>query len=221
MRSAPGFFDFDDRLRRLSDLGDQLEAYGRVVDFESFRPELERALAYSSGSHGGRPPYDPVMILKVLVIQTANNVSDEGTEFLINDRLSFMRFLGLGLSDRVPDARTIWLARERLTKAGAINALFERFDAMLRDAGYIAMSGQIPGSSPRTDSSLIAAPKQRKTKEEKDDIRAGRIPDAWKDKPAKLRQKDRDARWTVKFSKAKPREDGTVPPVDIAIPAFG
>lgn len=68
MRSAPSFFEFDDRLRRLSDLGDQLEAYGRVVDFESFRPELERALAYSSGSHGGRPPYDPVMILKVLVI---------------------------------------------------------------------------------------------------------------------------------------------------------
>lgn len=215
MRSAPGFFDFDDRLRRLSDLGDQLEAYGRVVDFEPFRPELERALAYSSGTHGGRPPYDPVMMLKVLVIQTANNLSDERTEFLINDRLSFMRFLGLGLSDRVPDARTIWLFRERLTKAGAINALFERFDAMLRDAGYIAMSGQI------VDSSLIAAPKQRNTKEEKDDIRAGRIPDAWKDKPAKLRQKDRDARWTVKFSKAKPREDGTVPPVDIAIPTFG
>jgi transposase, IS5 family len=215
MGSAPGFFDFDDRLRRLSDLGDQLEAYGRLVDFEAFRPELDKALAYTSGAHGGRPPYDPVMMLKVLVIQTANNLSDERTEFLINDRLSFMRFLGLGLSDRVPDARTIWLFRERLTKAGAIKTLFERFDTMLRDAGYIAMSGQI------VDSTLVAAPKQRNTKEEKDDIKAGRIPDAWKDRPAKLRQKDRDARWTVKFSKAKPREDGTVPPVDIAIPTFG
>jgi IS5 family transposase len=162
-----------------------------------------------------RPPYDPVMMLKVLVIQTANNLSDERTEFLINDRLSFMRFLGLGLSDRVPDARTIWLFRERLTKAGAITTLFERFDTMLRDAGYIAMSGQI------VDSTLVAAPKQRNTKEEKDEIKAGRIPDAWKDRPAKLRQKDRDARWTVKFSKAKPREDGTVPSVDIAIPTFG
>jgi transposase, IS5 family len=215
MGSAPGFFDFDDRLRRLSDLGDQLEAYGRLVDFEAFRPELDKALAYTSGAHGGRPPYDPVMMLKVLVIQTANNLSDERTEFLINDRLSFMRFLGLGLSDRVPDARTIWLFRERLTKAGAIKTLFERFDTMLRDAGYIAMSGQI------VDSTLVAAPKQRNTKEEKDDLKAGRIPDAWKDRPAKLRQKDRDARWTVKFSKAKPREDGTVPPVDIAIPTFG
>ncbi|MGX5845424.1 transposase, partial [Mesorhizobium sp. ArgA1] len=78
----------------------------------------------TSGPHGGRPPYDPVMMLKVLVIQTANNLSDERTEFLINDRLSFMRFLGIGLSDRVPDARTIWLFRERLTTAGAIQALF-------------------------------------------------------------------------------------------------
>ena len=84
-------------------------------------------------------------------------MSDERTEFLINDRLSFMRFLGLGLSDRVPDARTIWLFRERLTKAGAIGALFERFDATLRQSGYIAMAGQI------VDASLIAAPRQRNT----------------------------------------------------------
>ena len=64
--------------------------------------------------------------------------SDERAEFLINDRLSFMRFLGLGLEDRVPDARTIWLFREKLTTAGAIKRLFEQFDAMLRQAGYIA-----------------------------------------------------------------------------------
>jgi transposase, IS5 family len=54
-----------------------------------------------------------------------------------------MRFLGLGLSDRVPDARTIWLFREKLTRAGAIKPLFDRFDAALRAAGYIAMGGQI------------------------------------------------------------------------------
>ena len=68
-------------------------------------------------------------MFKILVIQAANNLSDERAEFLINDRLSFMRFLGLGLSDRVPDARTIWLFREKLTRAGAIKALFNRFDA--------------------------------------------------------------------------------------------
>lgn len=138
-----GFFEVDERLARLSDLGDQLEAFSRAVDFEQFGPDLEVALAYADGSKGGRPPLDPVMMFKVLVIQTINTLSDERTEYLINDRLSFMRFLGLGLSDRVPDAKTIWLFRERLTKAGAISTLFARFDAMLGEAGYIPMSGQI------------------------------------------------------------------------------
>jgi IS5 family transposase len=214
MARQPGFFDVDERLRRLSDLGDQLEAYGRVVDFEMFRPELEAALSYSDGAKGGRPPCDPVLMFKILVIQTLNNLSDERTEFLINDRLSFMRFLGLGLGDRVPDATTIWLFRERLTKTGAIEGLFARFDNAVRAAGYIPMSGQI------IDASLVAAPRQRTTQDEKADIKAGRIPHEWSAKPARLRQKDRDARWTVKFSKAKPKEDGTRQ-VDIAVPVFG
>jgi transposase, IS5 family len=215
MRGQPGFFDVDDRLKRLSDLGDQLESFRSAVDFEMFRADLLAALDYSDGAQGGRPPFDPVMMFKILVIQATNNLSDERAEFLINDRLSFMRFLGLGLSDRAPDARTIWLFREKLTRAGAIKTLFERFDAALRAKGYIAMSGQI------VDASLIAAPKQRNTDEERKAIKDGRVPDGWKNKPAKLRQKDRDARWTIKFSKAKERPDGTKPPVDIAIPTFG
>ena len=136
MRRQAGFFDVDDRLKRLSDLGDQLEAFEAAVEFEAFRPELNAALTYSDGTQGGRPPFDPVMMFKILVIQTTNNLSDERAEFLINDRLSFMRFLGFGLSDRVPDARTIWLFREKLTKAGAIGPLFERFDATLRQSGF-------------------------------------------------------------------------------------
>jgi transposase, IS5 family len=100
MRGQPGFFDVDERLKRLSDLGDQLDAFQAAVDFELFRPELTAVLCYSEGSQGGRPPFDPVMMFKILVIQAANNLSDERTEFLINDRLSFMRFLGLSLSDR-------------------------------------------------------------------------------------------------------------------------
>jgi transposase, IS5 family len=119
------------------------------------------------------------------------------------------------LEDRVPDARTIWLFREKLTTAGAIKRLSEQFDAMLRQAGYIAMSGQI------VDASLVAAPRQRNTDDEKKAIKEGRIPLNWKAKPAKMRHKDRDARWTVKFTKAKPRQDGSTPPVDLAIPLFG
>ena len=215
MRGQPGFFDVDERLKRLSGLGDHLEAFSAAVDFEMFRAYLVAALAYSDGAQGGRPPFDPVMMFKILVIAATDNLSDERAEFLINDRISFMRFLGLSLSARVPDARTIWLFREKLTKAEAIEPLFARFDAALRASGFIAMSGQI------VDATLVAVPRQRNTIEEKKAIKEGRIPEDWKAKPAKLRQKDRDARWTVKFTKAKPKEDGSPPPCDLAIPVFG
>lgn len=169
MIRKPGFFDVDERLKRLSDLGDQLEAYAAAVDFEMFRADLDKALAYSDGTKGGRPPYDCVLMFKILIIQAQNNLSDDRAEFLISDRLSFMRFLGLGLQDKVPDAKTIWSFRERLTKARVIDALFARFDTALRDAGYIAMSGQI------VDSTLVAAPKQRNTNDEKQYIKEGRV----------------------------------------------
>jgi len=99
--------------------------------------------------------------------------------------------------DRAPEGRGDWEPRQ---------AAFA--------AGYLAMSGQI------VDATIVAAPKQRNTQAEKAAIKAGRIPDGWASRPAKLRQKDRDARWTVKFSKAKPREDGA-PQADLAVPAFG
>lgn len=166
----PSFFDVDERLARSSGLGDQLEAFSRTVDFEVFRPDLDKALAYSDGSKGGRPPFNPVLMFKILVIQTLNNLSDERTEYLINDRLSFMRFLGLGLSNRVPDAKTVWLFRERLSQAGA-----------LRDC----LSGLTrPCATP-----VICLCRARS--------------------------------WTLKFTKAKRQDGGTIPSMDLAIPFFG
>jgi len=210
----PGFFDIDERLRELSAKGDDLERIKGLVDFEIFRLDLEAAVPRADRSKGGRPPFDHVFMFKVLILQAMHALSDERCEYLIKDRLSFMRFLGLGLADPVPDGNTIWTFREALKKAKAIDALFCRFDEALRASGYLAMGGQI------IDATIIAAPKQRTTEEEKKAIKAGRIPNDWKDKPAKLRQKDRDARWTVKFTKAKPKGDGA-PQVDLAIPAFG
>jgi hypothetical protein len=123
------------------------------------------------------------------------------------------------LADAVPDANTIWTFREALTRARiggrpAIEVPFQAYEAALTKAGFLAMGGQI------IDVSIVAAPKQRNSDGEKRDIKADRIPEAWKDKPANLAQKDRDARWTVKWSKAKPSDDGS-PRVDLAVPAFG
>ena len=91
----------------------------------------------ADGSRGGRPPFDHVLMLKVLILQASHSLSDERTEFLIKDRLSFMRFLGLGLADPVPDANTIWTFREALTRATidgqpAIEGLFRAYEAALR-----------------------------------------------------------------------------------------
>ena len=112
MRGQAGFFDVDERLKELSAKGDDLERLASVVNFELFRADLARAVVRSDGAKGGRPPFDHVFMWKVLILQASHSLSDERTEFLIKDRLSFMRFLGLGLADPVPDANTIWTFRE-------------------------------------------------------------------------------------------------------------
>lgn len=216
MRGQAGFWDVDDRYARLSEAGDPLEKLNAVVPWEVFRKPLAKALKRSDGAKGGRPPYDAVLMFKIMVLQALYSLSDDQAEFQIMDRRTFGRFLGLlDAGDRVPDAKTIWLFREHLTQAGAVENLFARFDKQLTKAGYLAMGGQI------VDATIVAAPKQRNTDAEKADIKVGKIPDAWQDKPAKLRQKDRDARWTVKVSKAKAAENGKNQQRDIAIPAFG
>ena len=209
------FFGLSDHMKRLSADGDPLEVLARVVDFEAFRPTLVAALAYADGAKGGRPPYDPVVMLKVLVLAAQNNVSDARMEWLIRDRLSWLRFLGFDLGAATPDANTIRMFRERLTAADALDALFPDFDRQLKVRGYLPMGGQI------VDATLVAAPKQRNTEAEKAAVKAGKsAADIWPDEPAKAAQKDTDARWTLKFAKARPTPDGK-PGIDIAIPSFG
>jgi hypothetical protein len=99
-----------------------------------------------------------------------------------------------------------------------MDRLFARFDCALTDRGYLAMGGQI------IDATVVPAPKQRNTEAEKAAIKEGRILEEWQAKLAKIRQKDRDARWSVKYTKTKVKE-GADPkafkPVDLAIPMFG
>src|SRR3954468_13983576 len=99
MRGQAGFFDIEERLKELSAKGDDLERLNAIVDFELFRPDLERAVPRSDGSRGGPRAFDHVFMVKILTLQASHSLSDERTEYLIKDRLSFMRFLGLGLAD--------------------------------------------------------------------------------------------------------------------------
>lgn len=86
-------------------------------------------------------------MFKVLVLQMLYMPSDDQTEYQLRDRLSFMRLIGLALHDLVPDAKTVWLFREQLTRARAIERLFERIDHALRERDVLAMGGQILGAT--------------------------------------------------------------------------
>src|SRR5574339_212255 len=183
-------FGDSDYLEKLSLKGDPLERLEKVVDFECFRPTLNRIFKYDlkNKSHGGRPPYDLVLMLKILILQRLYNLSDDAMEYQMIDRISFRRFLKI--DDKVPDAKTIWNFRNQLSKSNRGNWLFSAFQEKLESQGMIAHKGQI------VDATFIEAPKQRNPKDENELIKANRVPVNWtKNKRA---QKDTAARWTIK-----------------------
>ena len=187
-----GFFDQDIRLSKLSQLGDPLERLNQGIDFELFRPTLENNLVKLEKGSGGRPPYDYVLMFKILILQRFYNLSDDQVEYQINDRMSFMRFLNLTISDDVPDSKTVWHFKERLTDLSLIEVLFETFLLDLENLGLVAHEGKI------VDASFVEVPRQRNSREDNELIKAGETPPAFLEKPAKLSQKDLDAQWTKK-----------------------
>lgn len=189
------FFEEEDRMEKISKIGDPLEMLNKVINWEIFRNILKNAVVRKeTTSKGGRPPYDAVMMFKILVLQRLYNLSDDQTEYQINDRRSFMRFLGLELCDCVPDAKTIWKFKNDLAQEEAIEKLFCLFDKQLEKEGLITHKGTI------VDATFVDAPRQRNSREENKKIKEGEIPEEWKkSKNAhKLAQKDTDARWTKK-----------------------
>lgn len=211
-----GLFGLAEHLERLSKHGDPLEMLEATVDFEHFRPWLVEGLGYGDGAKGGRPPFDPVSMFKALILQAQHNLSDARMEFMIRDRLSWMRFLGFDLGAPTPDENTIRHFRNRLTETGTLKRVMKAFDRRLREKGFVPMAGQI------VDASLVPAPKQRNTAAEKEAIKAGKTAkEIWPDEPHKAAQKDTNARWTLKVGgKVRYRPDGAPLPM-IATPVFG
>ena len=192
IRLQPGFFDIHERTVKLTEMGDPLVALNGFIDWESFRPCLNVVYDKPRKSNAGAKPIDVLLMFKILVLQQLNNLSDDRIEYQIRDRLSFMRFLGLQIESRVPDAKTIWLFRERLKELNLVEELFERFHEQLAAQGYVAKAGQM------IDATFVEAPRQRNNRDENSTIKSGEIPQEWYKTPNKLRQKDTDARWTKK-----------------------
>ena len=161
-----------------------MERVSKAVDFEIFRPILNDVFRKEAAGAGGRPPWDYVLMFKILLLQQWYSIADDVTEYLVNDRLSFQRFLGLSLGDKVPDAKTIWLFRENLIKDGAYKRLFDLFSRQLEGQGVITRGGSI------VDASFVDSPRQRNSLEENQKIKSGEGADLWKEKVHKCRQKD-------------------------------
>jgi len=133
----PGFFDMHDRLNKIDKNGDPLSKINETVNWEVFRPALEKARDKGRQSTVGPKGYDVILLFKILILQSLYNLSDDSTESQNLDRHSFGRFLGLHVSQKVPDVTTIWRFREDLVKAGIAEELFATFDAHLRANGSI------------------------------------------------------------------------------------
>jgi len=187
-----GFFDQDIRLSKLSQLGDPLEKLNNNIDFEVFRSMLEEGLSKEPKGPGGRPPYDYVMMFKIAILQRYFNLSDEQAEYQINDRMSFMRFLDLTIADDIPDSRTIWDFKEKITDLGLVEVMFAMFLKELEKLNLIVNEGKI------IDASFVEVPRQRNSREENEQIKEGKIPERIEANPHVKSHKDTDARWTKK-----------------------
>jgi IS5 family transposase len=192
----PSLFDRQDRLDSISRAGDPLVRLSHAISWEEFRPILSKLREKERKSPAGRKPFDVLLMFKTLVLQRLYNLSDHQVEFQIKDRLSFQRFLGLGLEDVIPDEKTIWAFREHMSEAGLEKTLFAQFERFLQRRGLKTKEGSI------VDATLVEVPIRRDSKEDNDMIKAGEVPPSILENPNVACQKDLDARWTKKHGKS-------------------
>lgn len=193
-RPTAGFFDQQDRQVKLAKLNDVLIRLKAQVDWDGFRPVVEEAFPLRDPRKGGHPPYDRLMLFKMLVLCRLYHLSAEALEFQVNDRKSFQDFLDLEPQHEVPDATTVRLFAKHLMENGTMPKLFAHFRARLQQVGLVLNEGKI------IDASIVDAPVQRNSREENEQIHDNDVPQDWSEH--KRCQKDMDATWTKKHGKS-------------------
>lgn len=189
-KKIKGLFDYEERQQKISKYKDPLQTLKRYIDWEAFRPGIESCFKVNDPSKGGRPPYDKILLFKIIMLQHYYNLSEEQVEFQIADRFSFMHFLDLELHNEIPDSNTMRGFREALTESGTLDNLFVEFGHRLEKAGFIGKEGRI------VDATFVAAPRQRNSRGENEQIKQGKVPEEWSEK--KKAHKDVEADWTKK-----------------------
>lgn len=187
-------FAAEERTIKRDRLGDPLKMLDQAIDFAALAKAVDTKLELGDSGRGGRPPYPTELMIRLLVVQQMYNLSDDALEYQVLDRASFQRFAGLERSGRVPDAKTVWVWRERLKQQDLIGDISEAVGRQLAQAGFIARGGQI------IDASVVTVPIQHNHREENAAIKRDEVPTDWS--AAKRAQKDVEARWTQKHGKS-------------------
>ena len=188
----PSFWDSQDPQEKLMQENPTLGRLAKAIPWEDFRRLLESIFDKEGKSPVGRKHTDVSIMFRLLVLQQYLNCSDMRLEYQVRNNQCLRYFVGLGVEDSVPDAKTVWVFRRRIQQAGIAAQLFHLFNDHLKNEGLAPCGGQI------IDSTIIPVPKQHNRREENAAIKRGELPHRWEDNPARLRQKDLDARWVKK-----------------------
>ena len=193
------------QLAKLKKLGDQLIAMKEKIQWELFREIIEKAIRKPNYDKGGRPPWDVILMFKIVMLQQWYNLADENTEYQINDRLSFQRFLDLPCWEKVPDKNTIWDFKQALADTGIDRKLFDLFNKHLEEKGVITRKGSI------IDATFVTTEKRHTSQKDDKSIKEGDFPHDLHDKCMErlekgeikdeehvFNQMDFDARWAKK-----------------------
>lgn len=192
------FFGDHAALESLTQHGDRLVELSKHIVWAPLVAVAEKIWRAGSDKKApcGPKPWSAEVMVRVMVLKHLYNLSDEQMEYQLRDRLSFLRFAGLGLGDAVPDSRTIWLYADQLAKANGALELFEAFHRQLAERGLLVKEGMM------VDATFVEVPRQRNCREDNAKIKQGETPEGWLKQPRKLAQKDMDARWTKKNSQS-------------------
>ena len=120
LRKQPTLYDEELKLEFLTQKGDPLERLDKIIPWEIFKNQIKRIFDKKQAGPGGRKRFDFIMMFKILILQRYYNLSDEQTEYQLNDRISFQQFIGVRMANKIPDATTVWLFKEHLIKSVGI-----------------------------------------------------------------------------------------------------
>src|SRR3989344_4951480 len=131
--------------KRIEKLGDRLEPISNLVDWEEFRKFFDK-----ENSKVGRPAYDQILMLKMIVIQSWYGISDEELEYQVADRISFQKFLGF--PNEIPDYSTVWRFREALAEDNVLDKIWEELHRQMEEKGIKFSKGVMQ------DAAFVVAP---------------------------------------------------------------